>query len=81
MADAVATQTIQDGGRKAIFRFSNVSDGSGESAVTKIDVSALRTDPVTGKACTKVTIEKITYVTIGMSVKILFDASTDVLGS
>ena len=79
MADAVATQTIQDGGRKAIFRFSNVSDGTGESAVTKIDVSALRTDPVTGKACTKVTIEKITYVTIGMSVKILFDASTDVL--
>ncbi len=44
MADAVATQTIQDDGNTAIFRFSNVSDGSGESAVTKIDVSALAVD-------------------------------------
>ena len=47
MADAVATQTIQDNGSTAIFRFTNVSDGTGESAVTKIDVSALAVDPVT----------------------------------
>ena len=79
MADAVATQTIQDDGNTAIFRFSNVSDGSGESAVTKIDVSALAVDPMTGAACTKVSIQKIYYSTIGMGVKILFDASTDVL--
>ena len=79
MADAVATQTIQDGARKAIFRFTNVSDGSGESAVKKIDVSALTADPVSGASCSKVTIEKIWYTTIGMGVKIFFDASTDVL--
>ena len=41
MADAVTTQTIQDGGKTAIFRFTNVSDGTGESAVAKIDVSSL----------------------------------------
>ena len=78
MADAVATQTIQDDGNTAIFRFSNVSDGSGESAVTKIDVSALAVDPMTGAACTKVSIQKIYYSTIGMGVKIFFDASSDV---
>ena len=39
MADAVTSQTIQDGERKAILKFTNISDGTGESAVTKIDVS------------------------------------------
>ncbi len=79
MADAVATQTIQDGSRSAVFKFTNVSDGTGESAVVKIDVSTLSADPVTGKACTSVEIEKIWYSTIGMGVQILFDATTDVL--
>ena len=79
MADAVATQTIQDDGRTAIFRFTNVSDGTGESAVGKIDVSALSADPVTKASCTSVTIRKIYYSTIGMGVKIFFDATTDVL--
>ena len=79
MADAVATQTIQDGAKNAIFRFTNVRDGTGESAVTKIDVSSLSNDPMTNKACSSVVIEKIYYQTIGMGVKIFFDASTDVL--
>ena len=79
MADAVATQTIQDGAKTAIFRFTNVSDGTGESAVTKIDVSSLSNDPMTDKACSSVVIEKIYYQTIGMGVKIFFDASSDVL--
>ena len=80
MADEVATQTIQDGPRIAVFKFTNVSDGTGESAVTKIDVSALTSDPMSGAACSSVVIQKIYYSTIGMGVKIFFDASTDVLG-
>ena len=79
MADAVATQTIQDGAQKAILRFTNVSDGTGESAVTKIDVSGLTTNPVTGMSCSSVSIEKISFSNIGMGVKIYFDATTDVL--
>ena len=79
MADAVATQTIQDGGQTAIFRFTNVSDGTGESAVTKIDVSALTTNPVTKMSCNAVSIEKIWFSNIGMGVKMYFDADTDVL--
>jgi len=79
MADAVATQTIQDDGKTAIFRFTNVSDGTGESAVVKIDVSSLAPDPMTNAACSSVTLQKIYYTTIGMGVKIFFDADTDVL--
>ena len=79
MADAVATQTIQEDGKFAIFRFSNTSDGTGESAVTKIDVSTLSPDPMTDKACSSVSIQYIWYVTVGMGVKILFDAASDVL--
>jgi hypothetical protein len=79
MADAVATQTISDGAKYATFKFTNVSDGTGESAVTKIDVSGLTKDPMTGQSCTKVAINHIWYSTVGMSVKVLFDATTDVL--
>tara|TARA_R100001082_G_C4310870_1_gene136679 strand:- start:166 stop:573 length:408 start_codon:yes stop_codon:yes gene_type:complete len=79
MADAVSTQTINDGPQFAVFKFTNVSDGSGESAVKKIDVSALNADPVTKQSCTSVTIQKIWYSTAGMSVRIDFDASTNVL--
>ena len=41
MADAVTSQTIIDGSKTAVLKFTNVSDGTGESAVTKVDVSAL----------------------------------------
>ena len=44
MADTVTSQTIQDGGRTAILKFTNESDGTGESSVKKVDVSALATD-------------------------------------
>ena len=44
MADAVTSSTIQDGERTAVMRFTNVSDGTGESAVAKVDVSALNAD-------------------------------------
>ena len=76
MADTVTSQTIQDTDRVAILKFTNESDGTGESAVTKVDVSALETGPY-GKTCTGVTIERIWWQCIGMKVQILFDASTD----
>ena len=79
MADAVATQTISDGAQHATFKFTNVSDGTGESAVTKIDVSGLTVNPVTKMSCNSVSIEKIHFSNIGMGVKILFDDDTDVL--
>ena len=78
MADAVTSQTIQDGERKAVLKFTNASDGPGESAVKKVDVSALTANHL-GQACTSVQINKIWWQCTGLSVKIDFDASTNVL--
>ena len=44
MADAVTSQTIVDGDKHVVMKFTNVSDGTGESAVTKVDVSGLATN-------------------------------------
>lgn len=78
MADTVTSQTIQDGERKAVLKFTNISDGSGESAVTKIDVSALAANSA-GSACTEVAIAKIWWQCVGMGVELLNDATTDTL--
>ena len=78
MADAVATQTVFDGDRLAIQKFTNISDGTGESKVLKVDVSTLLPNNY-GIACDRVTITKIHAATTGMSVEIFWDADTDVL--
>ena len=44
MVDAVATQTLIDGDKKVVQKFTNISDGTGESAVVKVDVSGLATN-------------------------------------
>ena len=76
MADAVTSQTIIDGPNKAVMKFTNISDGTGESAVKKVDVSALSTSS-DGDTCTSVIIEKIWWQCNGMKVKLLFDATSD----
>ena len=77
MADAVASQTLLDGERMAIMKFTNLSDGTGESKVLKVDVSTL-TASASGKACDGVTITKIHASTHGLEVQIYWDATTDV---
>ena len=69
MADAVSSTTILDGDRKAVIQITNLSAGTGESAVTKVDVSGLATNE--GRTCTGVTIEKIWWQCVGMKVNIL----------
>lgn len=77
MADAVTSQVIFDGTRYAVMKFTNISDGGGETAVVKVDVSALTS--FQGQACTSVNITKLDAVTVGMGVDILWDATTDVV--
>jgi hypothetical protein len=77
MADAVTSQTLLDGERLAIMKFTNISDGTGEAAVTKVNVSTL-TASNTGKSCTGVSVTKITSVCHGMEVRMFWDATTDV---
>ena len=74
MADAVT----EDGPKKAIIYCTNTSDGNGEAAVVKVDVSAL-SSLQDGTACTGVRIEKVKFSNVGMSVKLLWDATTDVI--
>ena len=76
MADAVTSQTLFDGDKQVVMKFTNISDGTGESAVKKVDVSALESD-INGNTCTSVAIEKIWWQCIGMKVRMLFDATSD----
>jgi len=77
MADAVTSQTLIDGERLAIIKFTNISDGTGETAVTKVNVANLASSG-SGKACTGVIVNKITSVCHGLEVRMYWDASTDV---
>jgi len=77
MADAVTSQIIFDGTRTAVMKFTNISDGTGESAVLKVDVSALT--GFQGQTCTGVNIVNLDAITVGMGVDLLWDASTDVI--
>tara|TARA_R110000796_G_scaffold61047_1_gene141227 strand:- start:5142 stop:5546 length:405 start_codon:yes stop_codon:yes gene_type:complete len=78
MADAVTATTVIDGARSAVIYCTNTSDGTGESAVVKVDVSAL-SDRADGTSCTGVRLQKVSFSTAGMGVKLLWDASTDVI--
>ena len=69
MADTVTSQTIIDGVKTAVVKFTNESDGTGEASVKKVDVSA----------CSSVTIKRIYWACRGMAVDIEFDATTNVL--
>ena len=76
MADAVTSQTLFDGDKHVVMKFTNISDGTGEAAVKKVDVSALESD-IYGNTCSSVAIEKIWWQCIGMKVRLFFDASSD----
>ena len=78
MADAVTSQTIEDGGKNLVMKFTNISDGTGESAVAKIDVSALQSSPITGQACDRVSLQRIWFSNVGMGFKLYWNATTNV---
>jgi hypothetical protein len=77
MADAVTSQTLLDGERLAIMKFTNISDGTGETNVTKVNVANL-TKSNSGKACTGVTVNKITSLSHGLEVRMYWDATAPV---
>ena len=78
MADAVTSQTIVDTDKRVIVKFTNLSDGSGESAVAKVDVSALNAN-AKGETCARVTLDQIWYDVGGMRVALEWNASTNVV--
>lgn len=76
MADTVNSKTIFNGSRKLIMQFTNLSDGTGESAVTKVDKSTY-TGP-DGTEPSSLMIEMIEGEAVGMEVYIYADHTTDV---
>lgn len=71
MADAVATRTLASGSKRSAFLFSNLSDGTGETSVQKVDISTLNGAP------SKVSILRAMFNISGMTVKVSFDHTTD----
>ena len=80
MADAVTSQTLSDGGKTAIVKLTNISDGTGESSVEKVDVASLTTK-ADGTACARVHIEQIWYDVGGMRVALEWNATTNVVAA
>lgn len=82
MADLVTSQLILDGERLVIYKFTNISDGTGESDVIKIDVSTLNHQggpAQSGMPCNGLKLNKVIASTSGLSVQMLWDATTATL--
>ena len=77
MADAVTSQTIIDTEKRVVMKFTNISDCNGESAVKKVDVSAVTASP-SGAECARVHITQIWYAISGMRIDLEWDASSNV---
>jgi hypothetical protein len=76
MADTVATQILFQGDKQLVMKFTNASDGTGETNVKKVDVTTLAS--YQGKACTAVRIDRIYGLTHGMEVRLFWEASSNV---
>tara|TARA_Y100001938_G_C8040058_1_gene405668 strand:+ start:429 stop:839 length:411 start_codon:yes stop_codon:yes gene_type:complete len=80
MADAVTSTEILDGDKDFILQLTNVSDGTGESAVAKVDVSSLAARTSDGAACTGVKLSKVYYSIMDFSSVLLeWDATSNTL--
>ena len=78
MADAVTSQTLSDGDRTAVMKFTNISDGSGEASVKKVDVSTLTPHSNTGALCARVHITQVWYAISGMRIDLEWNATSNV---
>ena len=79
MADITTSATIIDNTHECVFAFQYpYVDGGNESAVSKIDVSALVAS-ADGATCTGLKIIECHWVLSGMTVQVLADADTDII--
>lgn len=85
MADAVSTYTIYpqqttgtstSGSRRQVMSFTNLSDGTGESAVKKVDITTL-VGP-NAATVTHLSIVSIQYNVQGMQLEVYFDRTSPI---
>lgn len=75
MADTVTTKVVFAGKRRYIVHLTNVSDGTGESNVIKVDKSTLT--GLNGQEPTKLVVEKIHYDVSAIRVLLTWDQTSD----
>lgn len=76
MADTVDTLTIRNANGHLVQRYTNESDGTGESGVTKVDISTFQT--ASRATPTYSTVRRIEWVVAGMNYVVLrWDHDTD----
>ena len=75
MADAVAVRTIGETAKHIVVHCTNISDGTGESDVVKVDKSTLVASD--GAEPAALDIDKIVWCCDGMAVRVEWDHSTD----
>jgi hypothetical protein len=76
MADTVTTKVISTGPRYSVVHLTNISDGTGESLVTKVDISTLKL--ANGLAPTKTALVEVQWSIQGFSsVRLYWDHTTD----
>lgn len=78
MADTVTSRVIRQSAREYTILLTNLSDGTGESNVNKVDISTL-TDR-NGATLTLAKISNIAWVTSFPYIKLTFDHNTDDMG-
>lgn len=76
MADAVTTKVLTNTLRRYVIQITNLSDGTGESAVTKVDKSTL-TGP-NGLEPSSLAVDSIEGDASGMEVKIYCDRTSPI---
>lgn len=76
MADAVSTKVLLDTPKRYVVQFTNLSDGTGESGVTKVDKSTLT--GLNGAEPSSLVVESIKGEVIGMSIRLYCDHTTDI---
>ena len=77
MAFTATSQTLFDGERVAIMKFDFITDNaSGETNAVKVNPADLYPSSSGGGNCTAVSLLKISGLTHGMSVRMLWDADT-----
>ena len=72
MADAVAVKILHDGPRNVIVKLTSLSDGTGEVAVTKVNVADLV------PTCARLRVDKIEYDLSAMQCTLLWEGTPNV---
>jgi hypothetical protein len=68
VVDTVTSQTILDGARNVVMAFTNISDGTGEANVVKVDPALLSAGSILFSAPAQVAVRRIKFSTKGMGV-------------